>query len=126
MLLLKLEKLKEVLRSFYTLTGVRIAVLDEWYNEITAFPEQICALCRRMRADEKTDALCKRSDREAFLRAEKLNQKSGKISQSCCIQNRDGQLCDFCVIIYQEHPAGGVRVTQCIARAPGQSGRSAA
>lgn len=75
MLLLKLEKLKEVLRSFYTLTGVRIAVLDEWYNEIAAFPEQICALCRRMRADEKTDALCKRSDREAFLRAEKTGRQ---------------------------------------------------
>lgn len=75
MLLLEKEKLKEVLRAFYTLTGVRIAVLDEWYNEIASYPEQICALCRRLRADEDTDKMCKESDRNAFRMVEKTGKQ---------------------------------------------------
>ena len=75
MLLLEQDKLKEVLRSFYVLTGVRIAVLDEWYHEIAAYPEVICALCSRLRTDEKTDSDCRRSDRAAFRFVEKTGKQ---------------------------------------------------
>lgn len=75
MLFLEQDKLKEVLRSFYVLTGVRIAVLDEWYHEIAAYPEAICALCSRLRTDEKTDSDCRRSDRAAFRFVEKTGKQ---------------------------------------------------
>ena len=74
MLLLQQNKLKEILRSFYTLTSVRIAVLDEWYNEIAAFPENMCALCTRLRMDEEIDRICRNSDQNAFL----IVKKTGK------------------------------------------------
>lgn len=75
MILIKDEKLQEALRSFYTLTKVRIAVLDEWCNEIAAYPQEICALCKDLRKDAAVDSECRKSDAEALRRARQTKRQ---------------------------------------------------
>lgn len=60
------EKLHTILKSFFILTGVRIAVFNNWRHEIAAYPQSICPLCQTMRKNEQFDRLCRKSDGDAF------------------------------------------------------------
>lgn len=71
MLIADREKLIAVLKAFYALTGARIAIFDEWRNEIAAYPAGLCDFCSALRKDQSKDGACRRSDREAFDKAEK-------------------------------------------------------
>ena len=48
MILIQKSKLYEVLHSFYTLTGIRIAVFNEWHHEIAAYPQELCDFCQKI------------------------------------------------------------------------------
>ena len=63
--------LNTVLQNLYVLTGVRIAVFDEWQREIAAYPSSICDYCREHRSLSAFDELCRISDAKAFETAEK-------------------------------------------------------
>lgn len=69
MIQIEKEKLNTVLRSFFTITGVRIAIYDIWLNEIAAYPAARCAFCERMRKNELFDMECQKCDKEAFTLA---------------------------------------------------------
>ena len=69
-MLIKEEKLNKVLQSFYTLTGVRIAIYDEWYREICSYPRSMCGLCLSLRRYPSFDTECRSSDENAFRIAE--------------------------------------------------------
>lgn len=56
------EKLKELLKAFYTLTGVRIVVYDAEYRQIASYPGSDCSFCCRVR----DMAECEASNRAAF------------------------------------------------------------
>lgn len=62
------ERLTDTLKAFHTITGCRIAIFDEWNNEIAAYPRPICALCERLRQNGDIDAQCRECDKQAFLR----------------------------------------------------------
>lgn len=74
-MLIEKEKLYGVLKSFYTLTGVRIGVFDKWRNELVAYPSDMCKLCTLLRKDKSVDELCVKSDEEAFSTAEKTGKQ---------------------------------------------------
>jgi ligand-binding sensor protein len=74
-MLIEKEKLHGVLKSFYTLTGVRIGVFDKWRNELVAYPSDMCKLCTLLRKEERVDELCIKSDEEAFSMAEKTGKQ---------------------------------------------------
>lgn len=58
--------LKTILRNFYVIAGVRIAVFDKWQREIAAYPNTICDYCKEHRQNREFDDLCRASDRAAF------------------------------------------------------------
>lgn len=56
-----LEQLLEVLKDFYRITRIRIAVFDEQFRELIAYPEDRPAFCRLIRscgAGRRACALC--------------------------------------------------------------------
>lgn len=66
-----INKLTELMKSFYTLAGIKIAVFDDDYHEIAAYPEGHCAYCAKMHHDQETAKKCFESDRAAFLKCQK-------------------------------------------------------
>lgn len=59
-------ELKDILSSFYTLTGIRPVIFDDEFHEIMSYPEDKCAFCREVRMQEGLLAKCHESDRKAF------------------------------------------------------------
>lgn len=67
-------KLEKILQDFHIISGVRIAVFDEWHREIASYPPTMCTYCKQRRMDEGFDKLCKASDKRALETA--LNTRS--------------------------------------------------
>jgi len=63
------ERLMELMKGFYLLSGIRMVLFDDEYREILAYPESPCAFCARMKGDERTRELCAASDRLSFRQA---------------------------------------------------------
>ena len=59
-----LDKLRALLKDFYTLTQIRITIFDEHFRELVAYPEERCAFCQIIRSDPAADAVCEANDRE--------------------------------------------------------------
>lgn len=66
-----INKLTGLMRSFYTLAGIKIAVFDNHYHEMAAYPEGHCAYCAQMHHGRETSRRCMESDRAAFLKCQK-------------------------------------------------------
>ena len=62
-------KLQELLRDFYTITRIRITVLDDGFQELAAYPRERPAFCRLLRENVAARAACARCDREACAQA---------------------------------------------------------
>lgn len=60
-----LEKLKSLLRDFYTLSNIRITVFNDQFQELVAYPPQISRICQIIRTDREAWNSCIRCDREA-------------------------------------------------------------
>lgn len=60
-----LEKLDELLGDFYNLTGMRITVFDETFEEITSCPKEIAPICRFIRKNPEAEAACHTCDKKA-------------------------------------------------------------
>ncbi len=61
------------MRSFYTLSGIRVVLFDADYREIIAYPQENCDFCKLMKACAKTRRKCKLADRRSFGRCERQN-----------------------------------------------------
>ncbi len=61
-----IDKLNELLRNFYELTGIKISCLDNDGNELAYYPEKYCELCRYIRTDAVVNARCVECDMHAF------------------------------------------------------------
>lgn len=72
---LNVLELENVLELFYTMSGVRIVVFDENYEEILAYPEEKCRFCKMVYQDPVLGQKCRKSDTEAF----DICRQSGKI-----------------------------------------------
>lgn len=62
------QKLNELMHSFHTLTGIKLAVFDRNGYEVAAYPDGHCPFCAGMHANPSTRALCDASDRSSFER----------------------------------------------------------
>ncbi len=67
------SQLEALMRSFYTLSGIRFVLFDTDFREIFAFPMQSCAFCQLMKSCPKTRRKCKAADRRSFAECEKQN-----------------------------------------------------
>ena len=65
---LRLEdsELLEMMRNFYVLTGLRMVLFDEDYNEIISYPKERPPFCECMRRNDEFDELCMKSDKASF------------------------------------------------------------
>jgi len=61
------------MRDFYTLTGMRIALFDEGYNEIFAHPDGCIPFCSHMRQNPDFYKLCRESDICSFEQCKKTH-----------------------------------------------------
>ncbi len=60
-----LEKLQTLLKDFYRLTGMRITIFNDSFEELTSYPESIAPVCRFIRRNPEAKAACHDCDRKA-------------------------------------------------------------
>lgn len=63
---LNIKELEKILELFYSLSGIKIVIFDEGFNEVISYPEAFCSFCREIRKKENLEKKCAESDREAF------------------------------------------------------------
>ncbi len=68
------EKLHSLLKDFYTVAGIRIAVFDSAFNKLTEYPSTPPGICAIIRADADGEAACRQCDEQAFARAKKMRK----------------------------------------------------
>ena len=66
-----IERLSAFLKSFYTVTGIKISVFDNEYNNVTEYPDKIIEYCTLIRRTEEGRAGCRACDNAAFAEAYK-------------------------------------------------------
>jgi len=58
-------KLTAILKDFYTVTRIRIAILDNNYRDIGGYPRKRAELCTYIRSSVEADRRCRECDRKA-------------------------------------------------------------
>ena len=66
-----IERLSAFLKSFYTVTGIKISVFDNEYNNVTEYPDKIIEYCSLIRRTWEGREGCRRCDNAAFAEAYK-------------------------------------------------------
>ncbi len=77
---LEKEKLTYLLKDFYTIMGIRIAIFDNDFNKISEYPNTPPTICEIIRNHKEGLDACKECDRHAFERAK---QKQSAHSYVC-------------------------------------------
>ncbi len=65
------EQMRELMRSFHRLSGIRFVLFDSEFHELIAYPEDNGALCKLMKSCGKTKRKCTYADRRSFEKCEK-------------------------------------------------------
>lgn len=92
---LNIQKLEEIMRAFYTLTGIRFVIFDSDYNEILAYPEVPCEFCAKLRSNPTLREKCRMSDICAFEKCRKSKEvliykcHAGLVETCTPIKNED-------------------------------------
>lgn len=60
------ENLREILELFYNLSGIRIVIFDELFNEIIAYPSENCAFCKEMQSQASLSEKCTECNLQSF------------------------------------------------------------
>lgn len=68
------ELLLDLMKNFYLLSGLKIALFDVDGNEILAYPESHCAFCELIRSYDEGNKKCLSSNRMSFARCQKTKQ----------------------------------------------------
>lgn len=61
---LDLSQLKSLLKSFYTLTQLKVVIIDDNWKEILSYPSDSCDFCNLIKNGEKTKGKCEQCLRE--------------------------------------------------------------
>jgi len=64
------QKVTEILKSFYTLTGVKVVIFDTGFKEVLSYPDSHCAFCAAV--NEVYGNRCRKSEYEFCKRAQSL------------------------------------------------------
>lgn len=60
------EQLLELMKDFHILTGIRIVLFDDEYQELLSYPQNDCQFCHLLKHSPSTRGLCAQSDRHSF------------------------------------------------------------
>jgi len=61
------SKLSEILKDYFNVTRIRIAILDTNYRDINGYPKKKATLCEYIRTSKEADACCRECDRKACM-----------------------------------------------------------
>lgn len=64
-IIVELDKMKELLLQFYTLTKIRTVIYDDEFNKILSVPDDECRFCRTLRENGAFNELCVQNDTAA-------------------------------------------------------------
>lgn len=67
----KTKELRSILELFYNLSGIRIVIFDNSFNEIIAFPPEKCPFCREICSAPALAEKCIESDFSSFEKCRK-------------------------------------------------------
>lgn len=59
-------QLFELMKDFFTLTGIRIVLFSDDYQPLLSYPPTDCTFCSQMKQSASTKELCAQSDRACF------------------------------------------------------------
>ena len=68
------HQLREVMKSFYTLSGIRFVLFDANYREVLSYPERDCEFCEIMKSNPKTRKKCSYADKRNCQKCEQENR----------------------------------------------------
>lgn len=68
------ELLLGLMKDFYLLTGIKIALFDAVGNEILSFPEEHCPFCALIRSHENGNRKCIASNKKSFAHCQKTKK----------------------------------------------------
>lgn len=68
------HQLLELMKDFYTLTGIRIVLFDDEYEELLSYPSSDCAFCKHIKQLDATKKFCSESDRHSFQQCKTARQ----------------------------------------------------
>lgn len=74
------EQIEGMMRSVYTLAGIRFVLFDAEFNKVLAYPAEDCAFCKLMKSSAKTRRKCRYADRRSF---EACQKAGGKVTYTC-------------------------------------------
>ena len=72
-LIFNTEAIKELMESFYNLSGIRFVLFDTDFREILSYPAENCDFCKIMKSCPQTRRRCNYADRRSFEKSEKAN-----------------------------------------------------
>lgn len=64
------DKLDEIMRAFYSITGIKIIVFDDQRNYLHSYPKKDCAFCTKMKSTAQGLAKCVENDKLFLMKAE--------------------------------------------------------
>lgn len=73
-LTLNVSELKELMKSFYMLSGIRFVLFDNAFKPILSYPENDCMFCSIMKSHTTTRRKCNYADRRQCEKCEKENK----------------------------------------------------
>lgn len=68
-----IAEMQNLMKSLYTLTGIRFVLFDSEFKEVLAYPEESCEFCKLMKSCPKTRRRCNYADRQSFKKCEETN-----------------------------------------------------
>ncbi len=80
MITIDTEKLRDLIKAFYNLTGIKVAIYDNDFNKILTFPESDAPFCAIMSADEN---LCEKCDQSSERMCRKCTEENTVIVETC-------------------------------------------
>ncbi|MCD8149142.1 MAG: PocR ligand-binding domain-containing protein [Clostridiales bacterium] len=60
------DQLLQLMKDFHILTGIRIVLFDDEYQELLSYPGNDCAFCHRMKSNPSGQKSCRESDAYSF------------------------------------------------------------
>lgn len=74
------EKLQNLIKSFYNLTGIKVAVFDSEFNEILAYPDKHSSFCEMIHKNRSSMGEC---DKSAIRLCRKCAEEKNVIIENC-------------------------------------------
>ena len=70
-----LQKIEQLLKDFYNLTGLKACFYDSDERELCFYPEKLSGFCALLRKDAQMDERCKACDQHAFAVCKKTHKQ---------------------------------------------------